>query len=80
MKRSVIFADENYGVIIRNWLCSCRKKSPKSETRNTGKVRRYRRALFLCFSVSRRLAMPFLPEGLEGCALSFLSRNQKTPY
>ncbi len=48
--------------------------------RNTGKVRRYRRALFLYFSVSRRLAMPFLPEGLEGCALSFLSRNQKTPY
>lgn len=80
MKRSVIFADENYGVIIRNLLCSCRKKSPKSETRNTGKVRRYRRALFLYFSVSRRLAMPFLPEGLEGCALSFCCEINKLIY
>ena len=80
MKRSVIFADENYGVIIRSGCVLVERNLPKSETRNTGKVRRYRRALFLYFSVSRRLAMPFLPEGLEGCALSFCCEINKLIY
>ena len=40
-----------------------------SETGHTDRYVRYRRTLFGYFSVSWRLAMPFLPEGREGCAV-----------
>ena len=47
-----------------------------SETGHADRYVRYRRTLFGYFSVSWRLAMPFLPEEREGCAVFVLSNNK----
>ncbi len=67
----LIFAHQNddsvgYGVAVE-------RNRQFFATRHTVEHVRYRRTLFRFFSVARRLAMPFLPEGGKGALFSFWS-------
>lgn len=71
MEKKITFALQydnsvSYGVAVE-------RNRQNSETEHAVEYVRNRRTLFGFFSVSRRLAMPFLPEGRKGCAVFCLN-------
>ena len=67
MEKKITFAlqyDDSAGYCV-----AVERNRQNTETGNASRHAGNRRALSCIFSVSRRLAMPFPPEGREGCAV-----------